>query len=592
VSAVWMLGLALAADPRAVRHEAASGMQHPALRAVAAAHWEDAMLWSPEWATSLGYRMYDLKVTDRAVEATVAHDAVLRRFQARLSQVAALPLGSSDQVHLRLLQAEVDAAIARRVCAFERWRVGPRENPLTDFHNTVEVSPLDAPADGARLIRRLDAWTASLVDHSAALDLGLKEGLTANSGSVANTIALADGWLALPGDAFPLGSPLTRLPETWSVNDREAFSRDWRAAMGRARAGVAAWRDHLNRAVLPAGRGDDAPGLSHLPGGDDCYRALIHEYTTTATDAGSLHHTGLRELERIHGEMAVIGERVFGTADLPTLFARLREDPALRFGSREELLATAESALRRAERALPAVIGRLPSTPCVVAEIPATEAPYTTIAYYRQPGPGGSKPGEYFVNTYQPETRPRFEAEALAFHESVPGHHTQIALSYEAAALPAFRRYGGQTVFVEGWALYSEKLADELGLYSGDLDQLGRLSFEAWRASRLVVDTGLHAYGWSRGRAESFLAENAPIALNNVVNEVDRYIATPGQALAYMTGRLEILRIREEAKSELGDRFDLREFHDAVLGQGAVTLSVLEAQVDAWVARARAGAAP
>jgi uncharacterized protein (DUF885 family) len=225
----------------------------------------------------------------------------------------------------------------------------------------------------------------------------------------------------------------------------------------------------------------------------------------------------------------------------------------------------------------------LPRTDCVMREIPEYEAPYSTIAYYRQPHYDGTKPGEYFVNTYRPESRPRYELEALTWHESIPGHHLQIALAQELGALPAFRRLDGSTAFVEGWALYTESLADEMGLYSSDLDRLGRISYDAWRACRLVVDTGIHALGWTRAQAEAYMREHTALTPINISNEVDRYIGWPGQALAYKVGQLEIQRLRRDAEARLGTRFDLPAFHAIVLGAGAVTLPVLADRVTAWI---------
>jgi uncharacterized protein (DUF885 family) len=210
----------------------------------------------------------------------------------------------------------------------------------------------------------------------------------------------------------------------------------------------------------------------------------------------------------------------------------------------------------------------------------AHEEQHATIAYYRQPPQDGSRPGRYYINTYAPTTRPRYEAEALAFHESVPGHHLQIAIGQELEQLPSFRRHGETTAFVEGWGLYSERLADEMGLYSGDLDRIGMLSYDAWRASRLVVDTGMHALGWSRTAAIDFMAAHSALALNNIANEVDRYIGWPGQALAYKMGQLEIRRLRADAQAALGASFDTRRFHDAVLGHGALPLGILRASVE------------
>jgi uncharacterized protein (DUF885 family) len=261
----------------------------------------------------------------------------------------------------------------------------------------------------------------------------------------------------------------------------------------------------------------------------------------------------------------------------------LRNDPALKFSTRDEIVREAERCLARAAAAMPAWFGVLPRAACEVVPIAEHEERHSTIAYYWQPAADGSRPGQFFINTYDPGTRPRFEAEALAYHEAIPGHHLQIAIAQELTGLPEFRRHLGVTAFDEGWGLYCERLADEMGLYSSDLDRLGVLSFDSWRACRLVLDTGLHALGWSRRQAIDYMTENSPVAPNNIVNEVDRYIVWPGQALAYKTGQLEILRLREMAREALGARFDMRAFHDAVLGQGAVPLPVLGRLVARYV---------
>jgi uncharacterized protein (DUF885 family) len=268
---------------------------------------------------------------------------------------------------------------------------------------------------------------------------------------------------------------------------------------------------------------------------------------------------------------------------LDLIFARLRTDPTLFFDTEASVEAQAVESLAAASAAMPAFFDPLPAAECTVRRIPDYEAPYTTIAYYRPAAPDGSRPGTYFVNTHAPTTRPRHEAQVLAFHESIPGHHLQIAIAQELPETPLFRKHLDSTVFVEGWALYTERLADEMGLYTSDLDRMGMLSFDAWRAARLVVDTGLHHKGWSREAAEQFLRENTPLALNNIHNEVDRYITWPGQALAYKTGQLEIWRLRREAEAALGTEFDIKGFHNAVLGNGPVPLSLLEEQVQDWV---------
>jgi uncharacterized protein (DUF885 family) len=344
---------------------------------------------------------------------------------------------------------------------------------------------------------------------------------------------------------------------------------------------------------MPRARGADKVGVGHLPQGQACYRARIADHTGLPLTAAELHKLGQAEIRRINREMTELGGKLFGKAGrkLPSLVARLRTDRALYFDSAEEIVSAAEAALAAAKARMPEFFGRLPRADCVVTRIPDYEAPFTTVAYYRAPHFDGTKPGEYFVNIYKPEVRPRFEMQVLTFHESIPGHHLQIAIGQEQPALPAFRRFLGSTAFVEGWGLYTERLADEMKLYTGDLDRMGMLSYDAWRASRLVVDTGIHAMGWTREQAEAFMRQHTALTEENIVNEVDRYIGWPGQAVAYKVGQLEILRLRAEAQKTLGPKFDLRAFHDRVLENGAVTLPVLADAIRAWTDEV-AGAGP
>jgi uncharacterized protein (DUF885 family) len=312
---------------------------------------------------------------------------------------------------------------------------------------------------------------------------------------------------------------------------------------------------------------------------------MIKIHTSLDLSPDEIHRFGLEELRRIRAETERLGAQELGLGDFTAIQRRLRDDPALHFATRAQVEATAHGALARAAAAMPTFLNRPPRTPCVVKPIESFEEKDSTIAYYQPAAMDGTRPGTYYVNTSEPTTRPRFEAEVLAFHESIPGHHIQIALAQELADVPLFQRHLGVTAFVEGWGLYSERLADELGLYSDGLSRLGMLSFDAWRASRLVVDTGMHAMGWSRAQAIAFMRDNTPLADNNILNEIDRYICWPGPAVAYKIGQREILRLRAGAQARLGPRFDLRAFHDVVLGSGAVSLTVLRAQVDAWMAR-------
>ncbi|HYB06581.1 MAG TPA: DUF885 domain-containing protein, partial [Nitrososphaerales archaeon] len=333
--------------------------------------------------------------------------------------------------------------------------------------------------------------------------------------------------------------------------------------------------EFLKSQLLPVARPQEKPGIMHIAGGAEAYVKLIRVHTSLSLTPEEVHQTGLREVARINREMEELGGRVFGINRLKDILKRLRMDPSLYFSSRDEVAAKAESALARANAAIPKWFGRLPKTPCEVVTMEEHEEKHSTIAYYRPPATDGSRPGRYYINTSEPETRPRYEAEALAYHESVPGHHLQIAIAQELEGIPEFRKNSGVTAFVEGWGLYAERLAEEMGLYSSDLDRIGILSYDAWRACRLVVDTGMHAMGWTREQAISFMLDNTALARNNIINEVDRYITWPGQALAYKTGQLEMIGLRRDAEARLGKRFDVRKFHDALLGNGAVPLQAL-----------------
>ena len=343
----------------------------------------------------------------------------------------------------------------------------------------------------------------------------------------------------------------------------------------------------LRDTLAPKGRAASEQGLSSLANGPECYGALVRSYTTLNTDADTLHQRGIDALAGIHEEFRALGPKTLGTDNLREIFVRLRTTPELYFDDETQVVDKAETSLARAKEVMGDWFGRVPQTECVVTPIPDHEAPYTTIAYYSPPHADGTKPGEYYINTYAPTTRPRHEAEVLAFHEAIPGHHLQIAIAQELPELPAFRKYMGQTAFVEGWALYTERLSEEMGLYTADTDRLGMLSFDAWRAARLVVDTGIHHKGWSREEAETFMKENTPLAENNIRNEVDRYITTPGQALAYKTGQIEMWRLRRMAEERLGEGFDIKQFHDVVLGAGAIPLPILEKRVQAWVTQVK-----
>ena len=318
--------------------------------------------------------------------------------------------------------------------------------------------------------------------------------------------------------------------------------------------------------------------------GERCYEHFVRKFTTTDATPDEVHEVGLREVARIRGEMETIREEVGFDGELREFFQYLRTDPKFFYATGEELIGGYRDLIRTVDPVLPELFGTLPRTPYDVQAIPAHIAPDTTTAYYRPPSADGSRPGTFFVNLYKPRSRPKWEMAALSLHEAVPGHHFQIARAMELEGLPEFRKYGlGYTAFVEGWALYTEQLGDELGVYDDPLARFGQLTYEMWRAVRLVVDTGMHDKRWTREEAIDYFLANAPKTRLDVVNEIDRYAAWPGQALGYKWGELKINALRDDAEAELGDAFDVRAFHDLVLEAGAVPLDVLEGRVRGWV---------
>ena len=557
------------------------------LGALAGSYWETFLETHPLFATALGDPRFDYRLPD----PTPAGIAAARgRFAALLADVEAIDraaLGDEDRVTRDALREALSADIAERDAGLIEWNVDPLEGVPVDFLNVPDYQRLETPEDGRRMVERWRAMAGYADEHVASLRRSLADGRVACRAPVERTIAILGELLEASTDDWPLLAPLGRLSSRgWATAERQRFSDGLRAAVGdEIRPAFARLRETLESEILPAARPNERPGMGHVPGGEAGYRALVRLHTSLEIDAAELHRIGLAEIARIVAELEALAGRTIRTASLADALVALRGDPALHFSTRDEVFDKAASSLARATAAIPHWFGRLPVAACDVVRMAPHEEAHSTIAYYRQPAPDGSRPGQYYINTGAPETRPRYEAEALAYHEAIPGHHLQISISQELEDLPDFRRHLGPTAFFEGWGLYTERLADEMGLYTGDLDRIGVLSFDAWRAARLVVDTGMHALGWPRDRAIAFMQEHTALAPNNIANEVDRYIVMPGQALAYKTGQLEMLRLRAEAQDALGGSFDIRAFHDTLLGSGAIALTTLRGIVSAWVER-------
>ena len=543
---------------------------------IASSYWNERMANEPLYATALGDRRFDAKLPDISQKG---RSRVKMQYQEAAARCRAIPEGDlreEDRLTRSALLVDSESLLDYYSCDLEDWVVDPLQGLQVELMNVESYQPVRTVEEARAMVERWRAMGSLIDQHIENLKAGARGGKVAARAEVEKVIEELRDQIAKPDSEWALLRPLSIEHAGWTDEEKRRFKTGLETAVKeRARPGYVRYLQCLTTEILPKARPQERPGIMHVPGGMAAYSKLIRVHTSLGLTPDELHNTGLAEVARINKEMQLLGEKVFGVGDRKEVLKRLRTDASLYFSSRDEVAATAEAALARANAAIAKWFGRLPRTPCEVVRMKEHEEKHSTIAYYRSPAADGSRPGQYYINTSAPETRPRYEAESLAFHESVPGHHLQLAIAQELEDVPEFRKKSGVTAFIEGWGLYSERLSDEMGLYSSDLDRLGILSFDSWRACRLVVDTGMHAMGWSRQQAIDYMLENTALAKNNIINEVDRYITWPGQALAYKTGQLEIRRLRQEAEKRLGSRFDVRRFHDVLLDNGAIPLRAL-----------------
>ncbi len=552
------------------------------LAALADEYWEYVLAEiSPTLATLLGDHRYDDKIEDVSRQAEDRHIAKLDDIVARADAIDVAGLSTDDIVTRGVLIHEAQGTANEMRSRLAEFDVSPSTGLQVQYLQVIGQLPITEPEHAEAIVAKLAKLGSVFEQAVFRLRQGLAMERTPPAIAVDKAVAQIDAYLASPleTDPFAVLSP----PAAFSSEQTAAW-RDRLIDVVRdsVRPGYEAYRHALAAEVAPRARPPERTGVSWLPDGADVYGWAIQRHTSLELPAFDIHQIGLGIIAELADEYRELGSKVLATSDLDEIFDRLRNDPELRFGTREEIVAAAQGAMDRAFAAIPDWFGRLPKAPCVMAEIPGPGAEEAPLAYYFPPTPDGSRPGQFFVNTTEPTTRTRFESEALAFHESIPGHHLQLAIAQELDDIPTFRKHATIGAYVEGWGLYTERLADEMGLYTSDSTRLGMLSFDSWRAGRLVVDTGIHALGWSRQEAIEWLAANTPQAFNNIEAEVDRYIGWPGQALGYMLGRREIVRLRRESEERMGDRFDVRAFHDVVLGSGPVPLGLLGEIVTAW----------
>lgn len=553
--------LALLLLPLACAHSAAAPASthrgEPALDAFLQEEWENEMRESPTWASELG----DLRNADAWPDLSRAHlDARDAHDREALARIDRFPSSLSQKLYRRRL---ADAVAAQRF-HFELLPINQRGG-IQSADEFADALPFATDKDFADWTARLRAFGPYMDQTIALLEDGVSRGLTHPRVQMERVTAQIEKQIVEDPRKSPFFAPYAK---------RAAGAGDARAAAGETairEVVVPAFRrlrEFWIHTYLPACKAE--PGAWQWPNGEAAYGFLVKQHTTLEITPDQVHAIGLREVARIRVEMEKAKERAGFKGSTKELFAYLRSDPRFFYEDAATLFEGYEAVGRRIHPELPRLFSRLPKTPYTVQAIPANTAPDTTTAYYREPSADGKRPGTFFVNLYKPESRPKWEMMALALHESVPGHHFQIAIAQENTSLPAFRRHGDFTAFIEGWALYAESLGDELGLYDDPWSKIGQLTYEMWRAVRLVVDTGIHHLRWDRQRAIDFFMENAPKAELDVVNEVDRYIVWPGQALAYKMGELKIKDLRKRTK------LDPKAFHAAVLEDGPLPLDVLE----------------
>jgi uncharacterized protein (DUF885 family) len=519
---------------------------------------------------------YD-RLPDDSLEGVAARG---ERRRAWLAELRGIPRGALSEEDARLAY---DLATSRledgdvlKVCRFELWRVSQMSNgwPVA-FADLAMAQPVETPELRAQALIRFELLPSYVDAQIEALHTGLAEGYSAPRGVVDLVIGQLDSLLAAPPEADPFASPALR-------SDDAAFRERF---LGVVRDDVKPvlrrYRDFLANDYAPRARA--LPGVAANSDGVACYRAALRWSTTLDLEPGAVHDRGLAALARVEAEMSEISTRSFGGAALPDLMQRLRSDPAFLYRDREQVLSVADAAMQRAWAALPRAFGRIPEARAILEPIPTFQE-RTAAPHYLQAALDGSQPAAYRVRLYEPTRQSWTIGESTAFHEVVPGHHLQLALANENEGLPQIARFVFTSGFSEGWALYAEQLADELGLYASPADRLGMLSNRAWRAVRMVVDTGLHVQGWSRERAIEFMLAHTALSPDQTAQEIDRYIAWPGQAPSYLLGYQEILALRAEAEEQLGARFDLRAFHDTVLAGGGQTLPALRARMQSWLA--------
>jgi len=549
-------------------------------------HYEYSLTVNPLFATNQGIERFNDRLPDTSPAAAELQTSKAREFLERLEKIPYQRLSRDDQINYDIFQIQLENEI-------RNFELNGHLLPLNgwwDYHSTFADLPNRVPlsdkTDYENYLKRLRAFREYNNGYISRLRRGIEQEWVRPKVVFDNYLESVSAHIVESPEESVLFEPFKNFPVAIGQEDRELLISQAEEVI--REAVIPEYRrilEFLENEYIPAAA--ETPGISELEGGAEYYDFLIRRHTTLDMTAEEIHETGRKEVERIREEMMKIVEQDGFGDDMDTFLEFLRSNPRFYANSAGELLKETALVLKTMDGKLPELFKTLPRLPYGIRPVPDYLAPRTATAYYSRGSADGTRAGYYAVNTYDLNSRPLYEVEALSFHEAVPGHHLQIALQMELENLPEFRKTAGFTAFTEGWALYSERLGLETGFYTDIYSNFGRLSYEMWRALRLVVDTGIHAMGWSRQEAIDFMVQNSALSLHNIRSEVDRYIFWPGQALAYKMGEIKIRELREFAELELGDNFNIREFHDAVLLNGSVPLSVLDENIRLFVSNSK-----
>ena len=540
---------------------------------------------SPTSAIMRGHKQYFDQIEEMTDETFKKETKKVNDFISRLEGINAESLSNREKVTHGMLEF---ALSSNKDSLLDRsWEFGAGVSGFTGFlidYNQQMFVPDSESAD--MLLKRLELYKRLYTQIAEVQKIGLNNNRVATERNLLRTIDQLENYLGSSLEEDPL------LLINFSPEISESFISDWKEKAKKIidvniRPTVLAYLDQLKTEHIPKGRTDEHSGIMWIEGGEETYLRALRKYTGHKDiTVQEVHNVGLSEIDRLKKEFFEIGESVFPGVSTPEeVLQKMQTEPSMRYESKEQMLQLAVDTIERAYKPLEEWFTVFPKSPCKVLPVPAESEQHAPPAYYYPPLPDGSRDGTYFLNTFKAETKSIFEAESVAFHEAIPGHHLDRTIAVELQDVPDFQKYVASTAFVEGWGLYSEQLANEMGLYSNDVQQLGRLGNDAWRACRLVLDTGMHGMGWSRDKAIEFFKANSPIEEINSEIETDRYIAWPGQACSYKMGQLKIEELRRKAEKELGDKFDIRYFHDEVLCDGGITLPILENKIDAFIAK-------